>query len=112
MQSPVASRLIDGLSSETPGFIGTVVMVELVWVLQACYHSKRDEIAQILEKLLRSKELVIEETELAWKALNRFCSSRADFADCLIGLAAQAQSCDQTVTFDRGAVPAGMRLIG
>lgn len=112
MQSPIATKLIDGLSADTPGFIGTVVMVELVWVLQACYHSKRGEIAQILEKLLRSKELIVEETELAWKALNHFSSTRADFADCLIGLAAQRQGCDETVTFDKGAVPAGMRLIG
>jgi predicted nucleic-acid-binding protein len=112
VQSAVATRLIDSLSAETPGFIPMIVAVELVWVLQSCYLAKRPEVAQVLEQLLRSKELVVERAELVWQALRRFSASRADFADCLIERCAHSADCQYTATFDKSAAAAGMRLIG
>jgi len=111
-QSAVASKLMESLSPETPGFVPLVVAVELVWVLQSCYDAKRGAIAQVLEALLRSKELLVEQAELVWQALRRYSASRADFADCLIERCAHAAECQYTATFDRNAVAAGMRLIG
>jgi predicted nucleic-acid-binding protein len=111
LQSAAAARLIDSLSASSPGFISLAVVVELVWVLQACYCADRDNLAQVLEKLLRSRELVVEQVELAWQALHRFSASRADFADCLIERTAHAAGCDHIATFDRQAAAAGMKLI-
>jgi predicted nucleic-acid-binding protein len=110
-QSVAAAKLMESLSAEAPGFIATVVVVELVWVLQSCYRSKRDEVVRVLETLLRSKELIVEQAELVWQALRRF-STGSDFADCLIERCGHAAECQYTVTFDQNAsTAAGMKLL-
>jgi predicted nucleic-acid-binding protein len=112
-QTAAAVKVMDSLSSDSPGFISLIVVVELVWVLEASYRFKKDEIEQVLETLLRSKELVIERAEIVAQALRRFSASRADFADCLIERSAHAAECQYTVTFDRKAAnAAGMKLLG
>jgi predicted nucleic-acid-binding protein len=111
-QATAAARVVDSLSAESPGFLSLVVIVELVWVLDVAYRFKKDEIGQLLEALLRSKELVIERAEIVWQALRKFGAGRADFADCLIERSAHAVECEYTVTFDRNAATgAGMRLL-
>jgi predicted nucleic-acid-binding protein len=111
-QSRAATRLIESLSAEKPGFIGLVVTAELVWVLQSSYHSSRQEIAKVLESLLQTKELVLERAELVGQALRSFSAESSDFSDCLIERCADAAGCESTVTFDRlAAGAAGMRLI-
>jgi predicted nucleic-acid-binding protein len=113
MQSAAATELMDSLSADAPGFIAMVATVELVWVLQSCYDAKRHQIAQVLETLLRSKELLVEQAELIWQALRRFSASNADFADCLIERCGHAVECQYTATFDQNAATsAGMRMVG
>jgi predicted nucleic-acid-binding protein len=111
MQAAAAARFIDSLTPDSPGFLSLIVVVELVWVLEASYRFKKSQIVQVLETLLRSKELVIERAEIVWQALRRFAASRADFPDCLIERCAHAAECQRTVTFDRNAARAGMRLL-
>ena len=83
-QSPRASRLIDALSADKPGFVPVVALVELAWVLGAGYELTRAQLAAVLETLLRSKELVIDRADLVMQALARFSAGGADFADALI----------------------------
>lgn len=105
-------RLIGSLSSDTPGFLSLIVIVELVWVLEVSYRFKKKEIEQVLETLLRSRELVIERAEVVAQALRRFSASRADFSDCLIERCGHAVECKHTVTFDQKAASgAGMLLL-
>jgi predicted nucleic-acid-binding protein len=112
VQTPAAVRVIDSLSADSPGFLSVIVIVELVWVLEVSYRFKKNEIEQVLETLLRSKELVIERAEIVAQALRKFSGSRADFADCLIERSGHAAECQYTVTFDRNAASAaGMRLL-
>jgi len=112
-QTATAVRVIDSLSSESPGFLPLVVMAELVWVLEVSYRFKKHEIETVLETLLRSKELVVERAEIVWQALRKFRGSRADFSDCLIERCGHVAECLYTVTFDqKAATGAGMRLIG
>ncbi len=103
-QSPLANRLVESLSAESPGFVPLVSLVELNWVLSAAYGLDSEQIVQALEGLLRTKEIVVEKAETVWKALRVFQSTRADLADCLIERSAAAAGCDRTMTFDRGAV--------
>jgi predicted nucleic-acid-binding protein len=111
-QSSAAAKLMDSLSPDAPGFVAMVVTAELVWVLQSCYRSKRDEIVHVLETLLRSKELIVERAELVWQALRRFSVGHADFADCLIERCGHVAECQYTVTFDQNAASvAGMKLL-
>ncbi len=111
-QSPKASRLIESLSSESPGFVPQVVVVEFVWVLSSSYALTREQVASALERLLRSKELVLERADQVGKALRVFSAGAADFADCLIERAARGAGCTVTMTFDAAAaITAGMTLI-
>lgn len=111
-QSPKATRLIESLTSEQPGFVPLVATVELVWVLSSSYGLNRAQVVEALELLLRSKEIVLDRADLVLQAQRRFAIGGADFADCLIERIAQAQGCRATMTFDAGAVKAaGMTLV-
>jgi len=61
----VAIRLMNSLSSDSPGFLSLIVIAELVWVLAISYHYRRKQIGQVVENLLQSKELIIERAELS-----------------------------------------------
>ncbi|MFM9912027.1 MAG: PIN domain-containing protein [Methylophilaceae bacterium] len=113
IQSPQASALIESLTVDSPGSISLVSVVELVWVLDGCYATRKLELCEILESLLRTKELVVAQAEVVWKALRKFRGNNADFADCLIVYLGDAAGCEDTLTFDKAAVKGcGMRLLG
>jgi predicted nucleic-acid-binding protein len=111
-QAPQATRLVESLSAEAPGFLPLVAVVELAWVLSSAYDLDRAQLVEAFEGVLRTKELVIERAEVVWKALRAFRSVNADFADCLIAHSAASAGCEKTMTFDRGAAKsAGMTLL-
>jgi len=111
-QSARATRLLEQeCSPAAPGFIGLVVLLELVWVSEACYGASRAEIANMVRRILSIRQLVVEEAETAWKALRLFESSKANFADCLIERMAAAAGCKVVMTFDKAAAKAGMILL-
>lgn len=111
-QSPKATRLIESLTSEQPGFVPLVATVELVWVLSSSYGLNRAQVVEALDLLLRSKEIVVDRADLVLQAQRRFAIGGADFADCLIERIALSQGCRATMTFDAGAVKAaGMTLV-
>jgi predicted nucleic-acid-binding protein len=111
-QSQKASRLIESLTADTPGFVPLVALIELVWVLISCYGLTRGQVAQALDGLLRAKEIVLDRAEQVSQALRTFSTSTADFADCLIERTAAEAGCEKTMTFDTDAAKAaGMTLI-
>lgn len=112
-QSALATKLIEQtLTVSKPGFISAISLIEVVWVLEGCYGSTKDEIVDIVERLLRVKQLLVEDTEVVWQAVRLFRNGKADFADCLIERSGSAHGCDHTVSFDKAAVKAaGMVLL-
>lgn len=111
-QSKRATDLLDTLSVQEPGYVSTVALVELIWVMQSCYQATKVEIVAIIDMLLHTEEIVVEHAEVAIMALRRFEASSADFSDCLIESAGREAGCFQTVTFDRKASKtAGMQLL-
>jgi predicted nucleic-acid-binding protein len=102
-QSPKASRLVESLSIDNPGYITMVSVVELYWVLTSSYELTGTQVAQALEVILRSKQLWVERADQVMRALRVFGQGKADFADCLIERAASGAGCAQTMTFDVGA---------
>jgi predicted nucleic-acid-binding protein len=111
-QSPRADAVIQSLTSEEPGFIPIVTLIELVWVMQRCYSATRSEVVGILGMLFRTKEFTVENAETAIKALHRYAGSKADYSDSLMERSANAAGCKFTVTFDQmAASSAGMQLI-
>jgi len=111
-QAPAAVELIRSFSLESQGFVSLVVLTELVWVLQDSYDFNKEQIARVVETLLRSRELLHERADLVAQALRKFTAGSADFSDCLIERSGHAAECEYTVTFDRKAVTgAGMILL-
>lgn len=111
-QAAAAVRLMDRLSPAEPGWIGVTVLVEMAWTLRRVYKSDRGIIATTIEKLLDSKDLIIEDSDDVRRAMFLYRATKADFADCLIAAAGRAAGCSEVVTFDRVAArDAGMRLL-
>lgn len=112
-QSPIAADVMASLTRERPGFIGSVVLAEITWVLSRAYKAPRAEIAAAVEGLLRSAELIVENSEAAYRALAAYrASNTAEFADALIAETAFLAGAAETVTFDRNAAASlAMRLL-
>lgn len=111
-QSPLATRILESLTAESPGFVPLVAAVELAWVLSSAYELGRPQLLEVFEGLLRTKELVVERGETVWKSLRLLQRRGGDFADCLIACSAAAAGCANTMTFDRGAAKnASMTLV-
>lgn len=115
-QAAIATRLIEReLSAAQPGFVSLVVLVEVCWVLQRLYAATQSEVLATVEDLLQSAQFVIEQRQ-AVQATTQQMRSRAavkvGFTDVLIVEIGKAQGCEQTLSFDKGAVrSAGMTLL-
>ena len=104
VQAKKASALIDrSAAQDSAMFINHVVMCELAWVLGRGYGYARVDLAELIEKILLGRQFEIEKKDLVWAALADFNASRADFADCLIGVTNVMAGCESTLTFDRSA---------
>ena len=111
-QSPQATKLMESLDTDQPGFVSLVSIVELYWVLTSCYDLSGQQVKQALESLLRTKQIIVDRADQVLRALRVFDEGKADFADCLIERTASSAGCTETLTFDVGAAKhAGMRLI-
>ncbi len=81
--------------------VGSIVLCELVWVLETGYGFSRRDVAVTLERILATAQFEIEAKDLALGALDDFRRSTADFSDCLLGRRNRAAGAAETVTFDR-----------
>lgn len=103
-QAQSADRFVErACSAETPCLINRIVLVEAAWVLGTGCGYGREQVAVILENILRTDVLAVENAAEAWAALKDYRSSRADFADCLIGRGNRAFGRAETATFDRAS---------
>lgn len=113
-QAAVATRLFEKvLSVEQPGFVSLITLCEIGWVLAECYAADKVRIRGVVEGLLASRQIVVQESDLVWKTLRTWQQSAADFSDVLIGELSRARGCERTVTFDKTAAKLpGFELLG
>ena len=103
-QAAAATRLFERvLSDENPGVISLVTLCEIAWVLADCYGADKARIHSVLEALLASRQLLVDQSELVWKALRAWEKSSADFSDALVGELLTARGCEKVMTFDKAA---------
>ncbi len=100
-QADAARVLLESLTPERLGYICREVMVELVWVLERAYGFSRDQIAAILEELVATEGLVIEEANDVARAAFRYRASGAGFSDLMILAAAERSGAQPLYTFDQ-----------
>jgi predicted nucleic-acid-binding protein len=112
VQSAKATSCIESLTPDSPGLVSVTALVEMLWVLRSCYGMQKPEILLLLEGMLRTKNLIVEQAATVWRSALAFRRSNADFEDCLIQASCEDAGCKYTLTFDQSAVrTAGMRLL-
>ncbi|MES1156184.1 MAG: type II toxin-antitoxin system VapC family toxin [Alphaproteobacteria bacterium] len=112
VQVKQASRFIETLTRESPGFISAVVLAETSWVLSRTYGASPAELIKAVETLLAVDTLAVEHSAQAHNALAMCRTKGADFADAFIAEVDRQAGCAETVTFDKhAAARAGMRLL-
>jgi predicted nucleic-acid-binding protein len=82
-------------------FIDPIVLCELTWVLRGAYDVSKADVLETLDRLLATTQFVVGEKDAVRRAVARYRTGRADFADYLIGELQREAGCDRTVTFDR-----------
>ncbi|MCB1743844.1 MAG: PIN domain-containing protein [Gammaproteobacteria bacterium] len=111
-QAALATRVVEQeLTEDTPGFIGVVVLVETVWVLQRLYRASAEEVRETVTDLLGSRTIVVENRDVVARALAQSKQNSCGFADAIIAASAFNAGCEKVISFDRGAVHAGMTLV-
>ena len=112
IQCAKVDLFLASLSRQDVGFISLVTLIESVWVLEKRYNLSKSDIVRFVQEFLDAPELTMEREEAVSHALQRFKTSKADYADCLIERLGHAAGCAETVTFDTDASKfAGMRLL-
>jgi len=108
-EAPAVTRFLEGAcTQENPGFICLVVLCELVWVLRRAYKYDRESVCAILDRVLTAAEFEVEDSLLAWRALQEFAKGAADFSDYLIGQVCREYDAAPVVTLDRVAGKGGL----
>lgn len=93
-------------------YVNSVMLIETVWVLESAYGQDKKAIIAVLERLLSTHEIEIENAEVALAALQNYRESTAGFTDCFIGCRNAVRGCDETGSFDKRAKNViGFRLL-
>lgn len=97
------------LSSNLPGFISAVVLLEMIWVARRAYKLSAEAVADTVGELLDSPNLVVEHSPVIRAALS---TGPDHLADTLVHELGRRAGCSETVTFDRrfARLP-GVRLL-
>lgn len=100
-QARKVDRLIASVRARRQAlYVNAIVLCEVVWVLRSAYGQDRKRIAEALQLLLGAHDLVIEDADLARRALADYERGPGDFSDYLIGARNAHAGCDTTSTFD------------
>ncbi len=102
-QSALALRLFAALSSDRPGVINPVALVETAWTLRGRYKYPRLLILDHIEKFMGSTAYHIVDRDAVSEALETSRKHSFEFADALLGEINRLAGCTTTMTFDEGA---------
>lgn len=112
-QAEIATKFIEvTCTKDNLGFINHITLCEMCWVLKRLYKAPKEQLAEIIELLLRTVQLFVQEPQVVWMALEEFKTDNADFPDCLIAQINIVNYCSSTVTFDvKASNAAGFDLL-
>lgn len=105
LQAELANKMIN--QSVKQGdliWVGQIVLSETIWVLERAYKIEKEEMINVLHMLLQTQELIFENHDIVWQALQDYKESKSvGFVDCLIGRQNISHDCVFTYTFDKNA---------
>ncbi len=82
-------------------YVSLVVLAEVAWVLTSGYDLDRSTIRERIQRLVRTRGVLVEDLELVVSALDAYGKGAADFADYLILGRASSVGARPLLTFDR-----------
>ena len=101
-QSAQSTLLIEQeCTLSSPGYLSNIVLCELVWVLTGAYKYDKNLVIEVMEQILVTTELLVENENVVRKAINDYKIGSADFSDYLIVNNNQQSGCSKTYTFDK-----------
>ena len=106
-QAARATKFIEGLSVDAPGFITLVSVIELTWVLESAFELNRSQIVEVFQRIMSVDVFKLDRAGVVQSALRTYGNGKADLADCLIERLSAHAGCDRTMTFDRNAAKTG-----
>ena len=84
-------------------FVSLVVLLETTWVLGSAYGKSRREVLDCIGDMRRMPVFEFEKDAVVERLLVVGRSCKADLADILIALSAEANGCEAGITFGKGA---------
>ena len=100
-QAEAARELIEGLTSDAPGFICREVVLEVAWVLEWTYRFTRTQVTEALMELTASDSLVVENSDDVAAAAYRYRQGGVGFSGLMILKATERANAVPLHTFDR-----------
>ena len=101
-QARAAERfVVRARREQTSLWVADIVLCELVWVLRRRSGLSRADIADALDRLMRTELIVLADAAAAENALAAYRVGRGDFADYLIREQARSAGAVEVVSFDQ-----------
>lgn len=97
----VKRLLLKATQGELTLLIPSVVIAELVWVLQSFYKLDRGEIVPLLNAMLRTRGVEVSDKAVVSDAIEMYGAATLDFIDAWIAAFAKAADVRAIYTFDR-----------
>lgn len=97
----VKRLLLKAAQGEVRLLVPSVVIAELVWVLQSFYRLEREEIAPLLNAILRTRGVEVSDKQIVGDAIALYLDGAIDFIDAWIIAFARAAGVRAVYTFDR-----------
>ena len=100
-QSKKSAEIIEGeLSQENRGFISSIVLCEVLWVLARAYKQPKSKLLEVIRVIFETDVFELEHRSEVWRAYVAYAKGKADFSDYLIDEIGRSAGADKTVTFD------------
>ena len=84
-------------------FVPLLVVLELLWVLEAVYEIERKDILDAINDLLLMPILKFEHQAALQSFIRNARGNKYDLSDLLIAYSAEEQGCESVLTFDKKA---------
>jgi predicted nucleic-acid-binding protein len=79
----------------------SIVIAELVWVLESFYSMETAEIAELVDSILNTSGLTVSDDSIVRSALKRYRTSGVDLVAAWIAAFAQEKGANEIHTFDK-----------
>ena len=110
-QTAAAGVLLNDPSQQF--FVNSVVVSETLWVLEKPMKQPKSALLEVLDKLLKASNFVVENYEATVAARRSFAAQRSGMHDRLIAETNKMAGCAYTATFDiEASKTPGFKLLG